>query len=220
MDVNAHMPTIASAAAMPPRLSRRQDGVILFVALIFLVVLTLLGISLYSTTTAEEKMARNYRDVEVATRAAEAAIRDAKIRIKGWWVYDPTKDNTGVLPKPINILAFTSSCTNGLCAGAPQPIDSTKTSSSGVTLGSCGAACDGVDTNYATTKSQPIPGLSSQPKYLIEEIDWQPLGSAAGDPPTQAYRITALGLGRLTTTQVLKQEVYVPGYIPGSSASY
>ena len=61
----------------------RQRGVALLTALIFLVVLTLLGIGVYSTTTSEEKMARNFRDKEIALQAAEAAINEAKILITG-----------------------------------------------------------------------------------------------------------------------------------------
>ena len=60
-----------------------QRGAALLTALVFLVVLTLLGIGVYSTTTSEEKMARNFRDKEIALQSAEAALNEAKMLING-----------------------------------------------------------------------------------------------------------------------------------------
>ena len=202
-------------AAMARRGPARQQGVILFVALTCLVVLSLMGISLYSTTTAEELMARNYRDVEVAGQAAEAALRDAKIRIRGWWVYVADKN---ALPKPVDPLAFSSACTNGLCVGAAQPVDRnvSMTAAPSVKLGECPGSCDGLG-NGTATSSPAVNGLSAaqQPRYLIELIDYKPPGvDLSSSVPIYAYRISAMGRGRLTTTQVLRQEVYVANAVP------
>jgi type IV pilus assembly protein PilX len=192
----------------------RQGGVILFIALIFLVVLSLLGVSLYNTTSAEEKMARNYRDVELAGQAAEAAVRDAKIRIRGWWVYVANKD---ALPQPLDPLAFTSDCTSGLCAAATQPADRNKslTGSPSVKIGECPGSCDGLG-NGTGTGSPEMQGLTAalQPRYLIELVDYHPPGYSMTSVPVYAYRIVALGRGRLETTRVLRQEIFVPNAVP------
>ena len=202
--------TMSPGFALP----RRQEGVILFIALMFLVVLTLLGVSVYSTTTAEERMARNYRDTELAREAAEAALRDAKIRIKGWWNYDV---DTGNLPVAIDPLAFSPTCTNGLCVNATQPVDKnfSLTDSPSVRIGDCPGKCDGT-ANGNSTASQKVVGLtdSQQPRYLIEIIEMKGPGfSASEGVPVLGYRITALGRGRLDTTRVLRQELYLPGVV-------
>lgn len=194
-----------------------QRGVVLFIALVFLIVLTVLGVSLFGTTTSEEKMARNYRDVELAEEAAEAALRDAQIRIDGFYVWNSSATAT---PTPVDPLAFSSACTGGLCVNATQPVDKnvSLTGSPSVALGTCPASggCDGAGSAITTTGSPTIHDVAGQPRYVIEKIDWTPPGEAissgaGGTPPKQAYRVTARATGRSATTQVVLQEVYLSG---------
>lgn len=72
----------------------RQRGVALLVALIFLVILTLLGLTAMQSSVLEEKMAGNMRDRAIAMDAAYAALRDFERDIRGkkpdatdceWW---------------------------------------------------------------------------------------------------------------------------------------
>ena len=63
------------------RRHRGQRGAILVLSLMFLIILTLIGISAMNTTTFEEKMSGSSRDWNVALAAAEAAIRDAEYDI-------------------------------------------------------------------------------------------------------------------------------------------
>jgi Tfp pilus assembly protein PilX len=56
----------------------RQNGAVLIVALLFLVILTILGLTAMQGTTMEERMSGNSRDINVALQAAEAALRDAR----------------------------------------------------------------------------------------------------------------------------------------------
>lgn len=62
---------------------QKQRGVTLIVALIFLAILTLLGISIARTTSMEERMAGNTRDRDLAFQAAEAALQDAAAGLPG-----------------------------------------------------------------------------------------------------------------------------------------
>jgi type IV pilus assembly protein PilX len=55
-----------------------QQGSVLIVSLVILLVLTLLGINAMGTSSLEEKMAGNNRDHELAFQAAEAALTDAE----------------------------------------------------------------------------------------------------------------------------------------------
>ncbi len=59
----------------------RQRGASLIVALIFLVIMAMLGVTLANVTNLEERMAGNTRDRDLALQAAEAALRDAEVRL-------------------------------------------------------------------------------------------------------------------------------------------
>ena len=60
---------------------RAQTGASLIIALIFLVILTLLGVAVSNVTSLEERMAGNTRDRDLAFQAAEAALQDAEQRL-------------------------------------------------------------------------------------------------------------------------------------------
>jgi type IV pilus assembly protein PilX len=60
----------------------RQDGAILVVSLLLLLVMTLLGLTAMQVTRMEERMAGNSRDISLAFQAAEAGLRDAEDRIR------------------------------------------------------------------------------------------------------------------------------------------
>lgn len=52
-----------------------QRGITLVMTLIFLLLLTILGVTAISTSTLQEKMSGNLRDQDVAFQAAESALR-------------------------------------------------------------------------------------------------------------------------------------------------
>lgn len=60
-----------------------QRGIALIMGLIFLVVLTLLGMAAMRTTLLEERMANNTRDRDLAFQSAEVALRQAEIVLTG-----------------------------------------------------------------------------------------------------------------------------------------
>ena len=65
------------------QLPSRQRGVVLLVSLLFLVVLTLLGVAASRMVIGEEKMSRYLREYNTAFQAAESAMRDAHDDIDG-----------------------------------------------------------------------------------------------------------------------------------------
>lgn len=67
----------------------RQNGAVLIVSLIILLVLTVIGVSAMSTSSLEEKMTGNLRDQDVSFQAAESALADGEHNIYGW-VLHPT----------------------------------------------------------------------------------------------------------------------------------
>ena len=168
----------------------RQRGTVLLMSLMFLVVLSLLGIAMVSSTSVEERMARNARDQDVAMQAAESALRDARIRITGYYANPAT---------PLNSWDFADDCSNGLCTrNATQPVWSNFSldTTPSTTLGT-------------TTNSPTIFGVSAQPRYLIERIIIQmPGGPITGvGSGLTAHRITAKGVGR--SSNIIVQEIVV-----------
>ncbi len=61
----------------------RQEGAVLAVSLILLLVVTLLAVSSMQGTMLEEKMAGNTLDRNLAFQSAESAVREAEIAIEG-----------------------------------------------------------------------------------------------------------------------------------------
>jgi Tfp pilus assembly protein PilX len=61
--------------------SHKESGAVLYTGLIFLLVLSLIVLSMLRSGTLEERMAANARNRQVALQAAEAVLRDAETRL-------------------------------------------------------------------------------------------------------------------------------------------
>jgi type IV pilus assembly protein PilX len=173
-----------------PRAAQRERGAVLIVALMFLVVLTLLGLSTMTTTTLEEKISGNARDYNVALQAVEATLRDAENDI----------NKNGTSSRSTSAFAFTSACPAGLCkpaADTDQTYMTADWSSASTTTAKYGA----------WTSAAAIPSVATQPRYLMELL-------TGGAPivgqsvPGNWVRITARGWGINSNTQVTLQTIF------------
>ena len=185
----------------------RQSGMSLFPALMFLLVLAVLGVSALNSSLMQEKMVSNTKDANLAFQAAEAGLRDAEGDVeRNKMTWTPT--------------SFSSACTNGLCVPpstwpSPSSLDISKAidwSNSGLTR------TYGSQTSVAT-----LPDVASQPEYVIERIPPPPglpatPGSSVGigcgpgciPPPAGfAYRLTVLATGARPETRVVLQSTYI-----------
>lgn len=181
----------------------RQRGVVLVVALIFMVVLTILGLSASGTSSIETLMAASFRDRDRAFAAAEVALRDAEIRISGYWTFPA---------KPVNPYGFpdesssTSCVSGGLCSpSATQPVHS----SDFFGAAEPGSVSADFSWNTEDSRTPDIDGLANQPRHLIERV----CRIVPGDSATKCqfvYRVTAQATGAKGTTRVTLQEVFVP----------
>ncbi len=173
----------------------RQRGAALLTALAFLVVLTLLGIGVYSTTTSEEKMARNFRDKEIALQSAEAALNEAKMLING--SFDGAQMSTRKQP------LSEESCYRGTPVGfscdPTTPIATLDLFSGSITGAPIG--------QIGTALSPTIAGLynSNQPRYLVV---WQPPSVCGISNTSYCFQIVAQGRGRLANTRVNLVELF------------
>jgi len=157
--------------------SRNQQGAVLVSVMIYMLVLSMMGVSSMRGTAMEERMASNQWEHSRAFQAAESALIDGG----QWFLFQPdfiesSADGasgvwqTGSVSDAIGLSSFDWS-SNGLVYG-----------------GSSGSGTSLFDDLYAL------------PRYVIEESGFEP---SDNDPDTLAtrtgvfyYRVSALGNGR------------------------
>lgn len=168
---------------------RHQRGVTLIVALIFLAVLTLLGVTAARVMSQEERMAGNARDRDMAFQAAEAALNVAENSVPG---YPATFPATTIETPGANGLYTYSQCLpnsqaywNG--AGDKDCNGNTK------------AGFDWTAAN-ATITISGLDDVAEQSKYIVEKMP-----DLAG---AKRYRVTARGVGGDANAVVILQAVY------------
>lgn len=176
----------------------RQQGVALVMAMAFLLILTLIGVTAMTSTSLQERMAGNAQDKHVAFQAAESALRAAESYLN--------------LTPEAALPAF-----DGATAGHFQPepgsnpplwetIDWTNNAL-------CGAAGGVVCVS-------PVSGVKEQPRYMLEElgtVDGNSTGTGSlvsgFDPPPPGetrtmYRVTAHATGGTSAAVSVVQSVF------------
>ncbi|WP_263768799.1 pilus assembly PilX family protein [Propionivibrio soli] len=182
-----------------------QNGSALIIALVFLVVLTMLGIGVFYSATTEERIARNFRDQEIALRAAEAAIEEAKMLITGSY------DRSTALANPPVVLDYKRCHPEGAIPGFSCRSD--VYNSPFVDLYASGTppgANLGTYDPRADRKTSPeIPGLAGQPRYLVVLLDDSlECGQNTEDAGLSCFRIYGQARGRVASTRVNLVELF------------
>jgi Tfp pilus assembly protein PilX len=197
---------------------KAQEGAVLIVALLFLVVLTMLGITAMTGTTFEERMAGNARDAAVAMHSAEASLRAARDVVLG--LRAPAGSSiiqAGTGPNEANFADASDAngvCVKGLCS--PRPYDKTTQGAvppeipAGVSWTETdfpGATTDAYAANNGATRLQ---GVSKQSRFIIELFCTPLVGGGMDQTDTcRVWRFTAVGWGKNPNTQVTVQETYI-----------
>ena len=196
----------------------RERGAVLIVALVFLVILTMLGVTAMTGTTMELRMATNARDHAVALAAAEAALRDAEYDVfnRAYAGQEARKRAPAPVLANYGVNATAGTCSNtapyvGLCKPAAAPVDAQPlpVDLSGISF----TAAPSVE--YGTyTGARAIVGVARQPRYYIETLyglnkppGWGSISGAGGTVKTSYFRITARGTGASPNTSVTVSEV-------------
>ena len=165
----------------------QQQGSALIVGLVFLVILTLLGLTASSGGIHQEMITRNIKDQNLASYLAEAALRDAEtwLRLSG----PLTPLDTAIIKNP-------GYCDNGNADCANQ--DTSWWDTNGETFGSL--------LNSAEAMNFASGAVSTTPKVVIElyrvksSCPW-----CATTTIVNYYRITARATGiKPTTVRVLR----------------
>ncbi len=185
---------------------KAEGGFVLVTALMFLVALTVLGMSIMGTNTLEERLAGYFRDRQLAFESAEAALREAERDL----IYSG---------RIIGEMDFKAGCgedgaQHGRCLpetdGTPVWVD----------LQDDTGWMNGTDTSksikygdYPTSGSAALLHVAAPPRYVIEVLTVVPAGTSqkigfAPKASSFVYRVTAVGFGRRVSTRVVLQAMY------------
>jgi len=175
-----------------------QNGAVLPITLILMVLMTLIGISTMNTSILSERMAGNSDSVNVAFQATEAVLRDAEQDL----LCEGCRDGDTVPIHTINgLTGFTSDCRAGLCYFATtskEVLDDTNADGD--------ALFDSFVTYGDKTSAPSIAGTAQQGKYIIEGKKVWPAGAAGWK---YYYVITAVGNGKTVASKAILREKFI-----------
>jgi type IV pilus assembly protein PilX len=167
----------------------RQRGAALIVGLIFLAMLSLMGVAAYMVANQEERMSGNTRDRIRAFEAAEASLRDCEALLGGFGTLPNFNGANGMHEAP----AF----------GDPQVYETIDWINGSVRV------------IPQVSGSPAIPDVARQPRCIIErvgEIEVRRLSDARSGPLEVTietiYRITAMGYGTNPSTAINLQTMF------------
>ncbi|MDE1947680.1 MAG: pilus assembly protein [Burkholderiales bacterium] len=167
----------------------RERGFVLITGLIFLVVLTLLGLALFRSGGMQERIAGNTREKQRALEAAESALQYGE-----WWVSEQNR-GTGTPCTAVtngNVVANMKVCSNALAnpTSLPWPAYASYQPPT-MTVSTAGGLAANGDINY-----QAKPGV------YISYLGLDSTGKA------QLYQVTAFGQGGSASTAAVVQSTY------------
>ncbi len=175
-----------------------ERGVALVMAMAFLLVLTLIGVTTMSTTSLQEKMAGNAQDKHVAFQAAESALRVGENLVRTATPAETDFTLTGTNPGlflpagggdlPAWELVNWAGCTvpgDGLCV--PDDISGVKT-----------------QPTYIIEFLGPVQGTTRRSRSTVGGFE----PPAAAAVQSNMYRITARGTGGTDNAVARVQSVY------------
>lgn len=163
-----------------------QRGAVLIVSMLLLMIMTLIGVTAMRSTSLEEKMVGNTRDLQLAFNAAEGALRKSE-----------------ELLRVVNLPDFLDY--DGTNTGGYYNADST------IWTKISWKVVDGEIVDCGSSSLGGDLGVSAQPTCYLEELPAVKAGAdlEAGTALTQnMYRITARAQGGTTTSEVILQETF------------
>lgn len=178
-------------------LAPRERGVALVMAMVFLLILTLIGVTTMGTTVLEERMAGNMQDKNTAFQAAESALTSGENWLRpltAMPIFDPLVTDDGLHRQSSTSIPVWLSST---VWGSADAVDYTELPGSA-----------------SPPSGQLLSNVNQQPQYLIEDLGpiRDPLGSLKLGSPSLAtrnvFRVTARGTGRSDQAMVMIQSVF------------
>lgn len=189
---------------------RKQRGVVLFVALIFLIILTLLGLSNMQVGVMEERMTGSFRDRNnLAYESAELALREGESYLNGVAVGPFNNTKRGLHPAFENGSSSAFWRVRQVSASSPAcPGTGTVTTFNWLQTGQTDR-CSSIE----LPADKKLPGTAEVPKYVIEELADVPkpgttVKAGTALDSTKVFRITARGVGGQATSVVILQSTF------------
>lgn len=173
--------------------AKQQSGAVLLISIVMLTAITLMSVVAMKSSILQEKLAAGAMDQSIAFQAAESALRDAERYINA---------ELSASAK------FNDACSGGLCYPS--------TTATSVWAAISDWETSGIPIKYGSksTPAKTFPQVIKQPRYIIELLPDLPadVGNNAGIGASSggtAFRITAVGWGKRTTTPVMLQSIYI-----------
>lgn len=150
---------------------KKQQGIVLVVALLILVVMTVLGVSMLSSSTIEERMASNLQSQNVTFQAAESCIRTtflpANKPLREAAILNPTPNQNNLPVVCDNLFGVgIASQVNLVTPTAPAPTTGTiqkyslgKFTGYVLTMNATSSLGSGAASNVQVVGKQPAPAL-------------------------------------------------------------
>lgn len=173
--------------------SFKQQGAVLLISIVMLTAITLMSVVAMKSSILQEKLVAGAMDQSIAFQAAESALRDAERYINAELTSDAD---------------FNMGCSGGLC------YPSTTATSVWAAISDWDTSSIPIKYGSKSTPAKTYPQVIHQPRYIIELLPDLPAaagsngGIGAGSGGT-AFRITAVGWGKRTTTPVMLQSIYI-----------
>ena len=162
-------------------MNNKQDGIVLIISLIMLLLMTLLGISAMNTSLMEEKMVSNSRDKILAFEAAESTLRKSAVALAG--------TNLEILPSTTG--------SNGIWVLNAMDINSDDDNNWWQEQDESWWIANAI----SAETNMDLPLVKTEPRTVLEYIMFQEdieditLGTGLIDPGSAYYRLTARGTG-------------------------
>jgi type IV pilus assembly protein PilX len=174
----------------------KQSGFTLFASLIFLVILTMLGVSMFSGFTQDQLIAGNVREKARALDSAQTLLNTAQAwmavpgntYVGGGWI-------TGQDCTSLSAITVSNTSTNQVvCTGAI---------SSPTTLPWTGFRMNSTLTGLTVSTTGGVSTYAANPSYHMQYIS-----ATNANPPTAIYKVTATGQGGNADAVAVVQAVY------------
>lgn len=192
-------------------IGRQQRGAVLFVALVFLLLITLLTLTAMGTSILQEKMTGGMRNQQLAMMGAESAVRGTEAWLWHVRFNDPLGNPLPPCVGGTDTCVYRPSQTGTLLAGVQQFRSSFSWVSALPGMPSYAHVLSGLGGDEETAS------LARQPEVMLEDIGPNvppKFGQQSGaiDPESQNayhfYRITARSQGGNASVQRVVESVY------------
>jgi type IV pilus assembly protein PilX len=169
---------------------QQQKGFVLFIVMIFLIVMSLLGVSMYSGFIKDQKMAGNMREKQRAIEAAQANLDMVEKWLQntdnvyegGWKIALSCNSTNQAAVTPVI-------CSNPLDTPATLPWPSGQ-----------GQAFTPPSSTMAVTASGGANSYASNPQYYVQEMDHT--------DNTAWYKVTSTAQGGNATAATVIETIY------------